>query len=730
MTTGHYGVDAELSRDLGLSSALAIGVGTMIAAGIFTLSGLAVRNVGSAAILAFLLAAVVATFTALTYCEFASIYPKTGEGYLYARKTFPAPAAWFVGWCLLLGYTASCAFYIASLSTYFQEFVWHSPWQPLSGLVCLGLLGVLNVKGTKESGVFQIVVTAGKVVLLCWFVSGGLGGVSTEVLVERLSDDFAAIASTSAMVFITFFGFSAIAASAGEVQNPVRNIPRAIFLSMAIVTGLYTLVVLVMVGAGLTEYDEAAMGVAAEQFLGPIGGKVIVGGALFSMISASNASIMAGSRVAMAMSRFGHLPRRIGDISPRTRTPAVAVGLTTLMIAGFCLVLELEDLAHYADGVLLVALVLVNVALIAHRRRHPDLERPFRVPLVPFLPLAGIAANIALLVQVSHHRWPASLAVGSLVLGFAVFLVWKGTQPAEKELPGGPSTAVNLEPVGAKTGYRVLVPLAHPDTIDALIDVAAAIAKERGGEILALRVVQVPDQVAPVLDPALIDAEAAMIEQARARAEQQGVSVSGVIRIGHYVARAILEASREHQADLMVIGWKGYTSTARRILGETIDSVVHHASSDVLVVRRVGDRPVRRYLLPTAGGKHAAQAEQYVGSLLRGIGGTVTICSVVREGAAPEERAAREEILAESGSHLGEIPVLERKLLVGASVQAAIVEEAEDYDAIVIGAAGHSSYRQILFGSLPEEIAQKTSRSVVMVKRHDPVKAMVARVLG
>lgn len=129
--TNKQGVETELSRDLGLPSALAIGIGTMIAAGIFTLSGLAIRNVGSAAILAFLLAALVATFTALVYCEFVCIYPKTGEGYLYARKTFPAPLAYFVGWALLLGYASSCAFYIASLSSYFNEFIWDCPLETL-----------------------------------------------------------------------------------------------------------------------------------------------------------------------------------------------------------------------------------------------------------------------------------------------------------------------------------------------------------------------------------------------------------------------------------------------------------------------------------------------------------------------------------------------------------------------------------------------------------------------
>lgn len=93
-------IESVLSRDLGLSAALAIGVGTMIAAGIFTLSGLAIRNVGSAAILAFLLAAFVALITALTYCEFVSIYPESGEGYLYTRSTFKAPVAYLVGWAL------------------------------------------------------------------------------------------------------------------------------------------------------------------------------------------------------------------------------------------------------------------------------------------------------------------------------------------------------------------------------------------------------------------------------------------------------------------------------------------------------------------------------------------------------------------------------------------------------------------------------------------------------
>ena len=202
----------------------------------------------------------------------------------------------------MLGYTPSCAFYIVSFTSYFNEFIWHGPIPMLSGLLVIAALTLLNIKGTKESGGFEVVVTIAKVILLMWFVGGGLLYVDPEVIVEHFSTDLVAIGSTAAMVFITFFGFSAIAASTGEVKDPTRTIPRAIFISMGAVAVLYSLVVLVVIAANLTEYSESAMGTAARSFLGPTGGMVIVGSALFSMISASNASIRAGSRVTLAMS--------------------------------------------------------------------------------------------------------------------------------------------------------------------------------------------------------------------------------------------------------------------------------------------------------------------------------------------------------------------------------------------------------------------------------------------
>lgn len=728
-------IETELSRDLGLPSALAIGIGTMIAAGIFTLSGLAIRNVGSAAIASFLLAAFVALFTALTYCEFVSIYPRTGEGYLYARRTFNPPMTYFVGWALFLGYTSSCAFYIASLSSYFNEFFWHSPIESLFGIIMLAGLTLLNIRGTKESGKFQIVVTAAKVLLLIWFIIGGLSFVNMEEVVNRFSTDIVAIGTTSAMVFITFFGFSAIAASAGEVIDPVKNIPRAIFISMGGVTVLYTAVVVVLLFAGLSKYDEAAMGEAARKFLGSAGGYVIIGGAIFSMISASNASVMAGSRVMLSMSQLGHMPEGFGLINPRTRTPIIAVLLVGGMILIFALLLPLEELSYFANTVLLLALIAVNAALIVHRRKFPDMERPFKVPLVPLLPAMGILANLYLLSQIFQQLWPFILAIGAQFFGLFAFIAWRGWQPAEEAIAGRASHVAVSEGQSTpkKRRFRILVPIANPQTIRRLIRLSSAIAREKEGEILLLRVLTVPEQLPPTqFDETKLEEERSILREARKVCEEMGVPSHGVIRVGHKVARAILETSTDWHCDLTILGWKGHSRSGERILGNITDAIVRYADTDIMLVKFVGNAPINHILLPTAGGEHAQWAEQYCATIARAVDGSVTVCRVVPENENRTDAEIHKERLKPAVERIFEEGgfTIKSKVIRNDSISDGIISTVDNYDAIMVGATRQSIYPQILFGNIPEKIARGANKTVIMVKHHDPVKALLGKVVG
>ena len=735
LSNHNTGVETELSRDLGLTSALAIGIGTMIAAGIFTLSGLAIRNVGSGAIVAFLLAAIVATFTALTYCEFASIYPKTGEGYLYARKTFPAPLAYFVGWALFLGYTSSCGFYIASLSSYFQEFIYHMPFQAMSGLIMLVGLTLLNIKGTKESGRFQIIVTAAKVILLIWFISGGLSYIEPEELITKFNDDILALGSTAALVFITFFGFSAIAASAGEVKDPVKNIPKAIFISMGVVIVLYVLVVLVVLFAGITEYDEKSMGAAATKFLGGPGGYVIIGGAIFSMISASNASIMAGARVILSMSQLGHMPKELGVINAETRTPIVATIIVGSGIAIFALLLPLEELSYFSNTVLLFALILVNAALIVHRKKFPNIERPFRVMAVPLLPALGILANLYLLTQIFSHPLPFFLAIGALILGVLAYVAWKGTEPVEKALPGVTSHVAHSQGTGTmnKNRFRVLIPVANPNNIQQLISLGAAIAKDKGGELLLLSVVKIPDQVSPS-DISINEIEHAKLQLklARESVREADLPIHLLVRVGHNVGRAILETSRERNCDLTILGWKGHSTNAEKLLGTITEDVISHARTDIMLVKLAGEGLVKRILLPSAGGLHAQAAERYGATIVKRLQGKLTLARVISTSSTGQEVEKNKNALQEGLNRIAEfngVPATST-VVKNDAVAKGIIEASKDYDAVMVGAAGQSMYPQIMFGSIPEEIAKHADKTVIVVKHYDAVKALYGRVVG
>lgn len=250
-------IETELDRDIGIIGAIALGVGTMIAAGIFVLSGLAVSNVGAMAIAAFVIVVIVASFTAFAYAEFASIYPESGGGYAYVSNTFDSDLTYIVGWSMILGYPASAAFYLASSSDWFDRFIVPLFSEGLeaalpfwvSGFIILGLLVGLNLKGTEESGQFQITVTALKVALILVSLYGGLQAFDSATIAQSFADNadkYRQIGLTSTLVFITFFGFEAIATNAEEIERPGKNVPRAIFFAMGFVTIICTLVVLAL----------------------------------------------------------------------------------------------------------------------------------------------------------------------------------------------------------------------------------------------------------------------------------------------------------------------------------------------------------------------------------------------------------------------------------------------------------------------------------------------------
>ncbi|ODR81016.1 amino acid permease [Haladaptatus sp. W1] len=738
----------EHTRTLGFKVAFALGLGTMIAAGIFSLSGTAVAAVGSSAIISFVIAAVIASITAYTYSEFASIYSENGGGYLFSSRTFEEDRLLFaIGSSLFLGYCATTAFYLATMGEWFHQFIIpHGIPIPHGGIAVLTaiLLGYLNSKGTEESGTFQVLVTSAKVAVLVVFVAGAFGFAGPTQAVGEFATGFqtdvGGIVSVAAVAFITFFGFSAIAASAGEIIEPRKTVPKAIAASILTVTVLYIFVIVAMVNSPIpaevvARQGETAMGKVAAAFLGSFGKWLIVAGAIFSMVSASNASILAASGIGSLMGKQGQAPRRFSRIHPTYATPFWSVITTTGVISALIVAfitlfpseggvgplhLGLNALTGFANLNLLAPLAVVNVALIASRRRFPDLERPIRVPFSPWLPVLGIVANLALIAKLP----PTGIAVGVAVelLFIAAYLVWGGapnvdelvrhaveqqTQPlgttGDNQAEEG--TLSELDTDTEATGeepedrYRVLVPMARINRAPDYVRLAAKLANARAENpiIHVLNVTHIPDQT-----PYEMVQETAEKRADRLMERLETVDVNAEYTVGGHISRDvgfdINETARSTEVDLILMGYPEEHY-------EIAESVEYNAPCDVLFAQNFdmeGSEELDAINVGVGGGPHHESMLSLVGTLGKA-GATVHVINVTPTGnnGTPEE-------MQETLDELPPDIAIERHEVTAESVADGVIDvAAENGGPLFIGASRTRLLKRWVLGSTPDQVIQR-----------------------
>ncbi len=438
------------AASLGLLDATMVGIGAMIGAGIFVLTGLAAEIAGPAALLVFALNGGVTTFTAMSYAELASAIPKNGGGYAYVREAFSAPVSFVMGWTRWFTYMAAGALYALGFSSNFVEFV-HLYWAGLPagpaweiGYALLAVVSfiALNALSTEASGGAETVVTLVKIAILAVFIAFGIGAVSastffdipagaTPTLGDFFSEGATKVLPAMGLTFIAFQGYDLIATVTEEVENPRRNIPRAIFLSVGVTVGIYLLVVAVSLGtlgagrlgaAGERAVVEAAIGFMPDVgiFGASIGAALIAFGAVFSTISALNAVVIGSSRVAFAMGREGQLPERLGHIHHRYGTPFLALMASGALMVVATVTAPISVVGNLASLFSLLGFVVVNLAVIKLRHTQPDLSRPFELPFYPVPPILGIVLNLLLGLFIAPLTW--AIAVGWLAVGVLVYL--------------------------------------------------------------------------------------------------------------------------------------------------------------------------------------------------------------------------------------------------------------------------------------------------------------------
>jgi amino acid transporter/nucleotide-binding universal stress UspA family protein len=741
--------EIALSRDLSLFTITMIGVGGMIGAGIFVLTGIAAGVAGPALVLVFLLNGIVTTFTALGYAELGSAFPEAGGGYLWVKEGLGGAQGFLAGWMSWFAHAVAGSLYALAFGRFASEFLLMADLLPeslsveQSTLIWMTIIIILftyiNYRGASETGTIGNIITMTKVVILGLFVIFGvIAMLRTEAWHTRFTvgffpNGFSGVFAAMGLTFIAFEGYEIIAQSGEEAIDPKRSIPRAIFYSIVIVVIIYILVSVTAIGGtippeGMKAYqylgeqkEVAIVEVARQTFPLAIGGIVLLFSGLVSTMSALNATTYSSSRVSFAMGRDHNLPSLFSRIHFRRHTPYWAVLFSGTLMLVMAWSLPIEDVAAAADIMFLLLFLQVNVTVMTLRRKMPQMERGFKIPWMPAIPIIAIICNAALAIHLftfSPTAWYA--AIIWIVIGLLAYYAYF-TRVEAMEKP----KEVLLEEVLVSRDYSVIVPVANHEQARILGQIGSIMANYNGGEVLALHVVKVPPQLTLGDGRAMLKEGRPFMETVIQQAKKLNVPVHTVLRLGRNVAESVRKTVEENAAELVVLGWPGYTNTAGRIYGSVIDPIVDDPPTDIAIVRYRAYRPLRSILVPIGGGPNTRRAvKMAIGMAQSGEEepARVTLLHVIPMGSGSRERIRARQVIQDA---LDGTPYerLDQDIVEGSDVADAVLDYAKNpdggppYDLIVLGATNEPLFRNLLMGNLGEKIARQADVTVIIVKR-------------
>ena len=428
----------RLAKSIGPVGLTAMGVGAIIGTGIFVVIGEGAALAGPAVVISFILAAVTCLFSALSYAELAAAVPVSGSAYTYSYATMGELVAFIIGWDLILEYGVSVAavavgwggnvnaFLEPAFGFTLPDAVAKSPSDGgvfnLPAVFIVLAITVLLVRGTRESARVNMIMVGVKLAVLIFFIVVAFTAFRSGNLQPFNPHGRAGITEAAGIIFFAYIGFDAVATGSEESKRPGRDLPIAIVGSLVISTVLYILVALAAVGVApvstLGESD-APLAAALQEGTG-IGwaAGLLAFGALVAITSVVLVIMYGQTRIFFAMCRDGLMPQNFATIHPRYGTPArLTIGFG-LLIALLAAVVPLGEIVKLVNIGTLFAFILVNLGVIILRRTRPQMDRPFRCPLVPVFPAIGILLCLYLMSDLPGTTWirfVVWLAVGMVI---------------------------------------------------------------------------------------------------------------------------------------------------------------------------------------------------------------------------------------------------------------------------------------------------------------------------
>jgi len=747
-------------RSIGFVGATGIGVAAVVGGGILVLGGVAVAEAGPSALLAFALNGAIALLTALTFAELATAFPENGGQYVYARRTFSVRAAFGVGWVMIFAHVVTAGLYAMGFAAYAVaalEALLPGPMSTLAGLpvrlltvlaavAAIAAYGLRLLRGDPSGGQLGNI---GKLAVFGVLIAAGLAVIVRRGPAEALAplDPFFELGATGVVAamgftFITLQGFELIAGVAGEVREPRRTVPRAMFASLGIALLIYLPLLFVATSVGVPDgfespasmarqYPETYFAEAASAYLGAFGFWLVIVAALLSTATALRANLLAGSRVTVAMARHRTLPRALERVHERTRAPATAIGF--VCASSGALVLVVPDLAAAGAAASLIFLLTFAITHFAawqvRSRAGGRIDGAFAAPLFPLVPLVGVVA-CGLLILFQLFTVPVAGLLLLVWLGFGASVYAGFLSNRAEALDAAVSGADPL--FGRLRGRHtsVLVPLANPARARGLTAVAGALAPPAVGRVLLHQVIVADDTTEePRIRRAMQDASAAL-GNALVHARHEGLKTELLLTVAADPWREIARIAAEHEVDNVLLGLaqapdRGQDPEEAGTPTHPIDRLLDRLPCDVSLLHG-GDafdlEQVRRVLIPLSGGNdHDRLRARVIGALARkGLDRLAFLRVLPTDASADSERRALSALQAyvrDEARGRGEASVCRADDPI-----AEIVDRASDYDLLILGITRPHGGRSRM-GALLARMVREASCPVLIVS-HPPRRGL------
>ena len=729
----------KLERKLTLSAIIAISIAGMLG-GIFVLPGIAAAKTGSSVWLAFLLAAICILPAVLSKSELATAMPTTGGAYVYIERALGPLMGTISGIGLWISLLLKSSFALVGLSAYLLVLI-NIPivYVKYISLSFLVLIMLLNIFGVKKVGKVQLIIVSLSLLSLILLLVIGLPSVDKQLLSPFIANGNMGLASTIAFVFVAYAGVTKIAAIAGEVKNPSKNIPKAMIFSLLLISTIYITVSYILVGnipidqlgTDIKPIHTLALLIGGE-WLGY--GIAVIG--VITLISLANSGVLASSRFPFAMAIDKLLPDNLAKVHQKYLTPINTILITCILMALVILFLDVEKIAKLASAFKVSMFILVNLCVIVLRETAVQWYKPsYKSPLYPYMQIFGIISGLILLFYLGMMPLIAILVISliSVVIYYSYginssrtgVLKRYGHMPASYLLFGKKRNYTHLKELEDKERDElvhvnidkdagVIVPLlgneVSPET---LIELGASLNNKE--KIQTLNITEVPDQTSLDIFREKRPKTKSLERMVKTLSNRMKLKINFESIATHKLSETMQALSEITNIDWLVLGWNGRAYNGI-FFNNPIGWIVSNINSNFALFKCNGVMRFNKVLLAIRpNSRDTVKLIETTNKLCKYYNAEFTLLHIVNANMTSEEinnikQKANDLLKGTKGSLL---------LVPSENPIDTVSDLTAEHDLLVIGTPRKDTWATMLFGTGKDKFAVNSACSVLRLTLKD-----------